>query len=456
MKKTKISIFIFTLLFLFPSIYNGSFVTGQLVHSGTTSDTPIIDNIRDLKIEFEPPNLLLDCGSLFFLNVTITKTKFTHLPRIFSITVFLDIKDEFDKSKIIQIGSQPLVYMPHYQQEKTINISCFTTNNLIENLYCLYSGEKTEINIDKSGAIGVRIDKKPRWICNGIMSKFQWVINEAMLLKPWEWLLRRDFPTARYPSNIVRIISILQMVNSCLIGMNRFIVWEDVKLTSPFACSEDICFEYDYMSIDEKTDKEGNFNVTVYIKNDLDEEIEVFVLVDISNKPLFNSLLPSFKEKMYNVGFNNTSISGNSYYQTNISCSFPINGFFKKNYSVTIECLPYIPIEGKNQFGFLFYDLRWKIFTEPKYWVKGSVKNSIKEFWYNLPILNGNPEKTAILPNYHGEISYNGPVTEEELVVQAIDQIGEEVKGWIYIYFFLTLLLIGFFIIGYWYVKKYS
>ncbi len=455
MRKTKSTIVLLTICLIAPSIFSLPVVANQQ----NNRDTPIIDYLRGIEIEFKPPKIILDCGSLFFLDVNLTKRR-NLLPIVFSISVFLKVEDEFEKSKITRIGLLPFVYVPpFYRKTFTISVPCFTTNDLLSNLQCIRSEEAKEFMIKKA-SIGVKIDRGVRWGLDGLL--WRTFVNDGFKMKNWllqynNEVISRLFITEgssiiRHPLNKMRISSLLSIVNSRIKDHNRFIVWEEVNVSSPIVCSKKVLFECD---ADNETDDKGKFIVNVSITNDLDEDVSVLVLVDIADTPFFNSLRPIMKDTLYCTGFLEVNISAHDSIKRTINCSFPSGGFFRKWYTLTIECAPYIPIGDISQFGILFFDIRWSMLIKPNYMVDGYVQSLIRKVWYNLPILFAGPESKLVVSAVHQEIFYRGE-TPEDVVVEVVGKLGKEVKSWITLYFFYTLLLIGFACIGYWIVRKKS
>jgi len=474
-KKRLISI-IFIVLLISSSIYHIILAETQ-DDNDPQNDTPIIDLFRILQIDFEPPELIQDCGSMFFLNVNVTKIKFVHFPLFFSISIFLKTEDDYGRSNIILIGSQPFVFLPHYQQSKTLSIQCFTNKDLTNNLYRLYSNDKCQLDISK-GSIGVRIERRSRWamewffgflgkqsnrqeIWDLLMNCLWYKINSCLVDTSQkddgailEMTVNNDFLTNLRFKNLLRFIYWFRIRRSNLININRFIVWKDVNLIQPFVCSQDI--HPSNVVIDKETDSEGNFTVNLTIVNNLNFKVKYRGDVDILETPFINTFIPSIKSKFYSSGFFRNEIPANSFITEHVRCSFPKDQvFFKKNYIIKVECAPYLPIEDTNQFGFFFFDLRWKTFLEPKYYVNETVTNSIRKMWYNAPIFYGDPGSMEIFPSHAGKILYNGTIPNDVVEV-TIKKFSDEVKNWIFLYFFFTLLLIGFFCIGYWIVRKKS
>ncbi len=455
-KKRLISI-IFIVLLLPSSIYHIALAETQ-DDNDLQNDTPIIDLFRIIQIDFDPPDIISECGSLFFLNVSIKKARLENLPRIFSLSVFLKTENKFDGNKITKIGSVPYVHMPYYQQQKSISVPCVTSNNLFDYIYCLRTGEKSEVKLDK-GSIGVRIERIPRWCFDGFLFRvLNWFINLKIQI-PWSIVnlfigyflsshpqqfgetIKKMLESDNLPkTNKIRLFSFLQTCNSWLIDLNPSIVWKEVKLTAPFLCSTDIDFKE--VSIVNKTDSNGKFNVTVEIANNLNIDIAVCVNVDVADEPLFVNLIPTFNKQSYNVGHFRDNISRQSSIKKTILCSFPENGMKNKNYDVTIECGPYIPIGDTNQFGLLFYDLRWIAGVKTYYEVNGTAQNSIKELWYNAPIFYGGSESASVFPVYHGLTHYYGEESPGELE-ELFKPVSEDIKNLIYLYLLCSLLIIG-------------
>jgi len=380
------------------------------------------------------------------------------LPTAFSVSVFLKVKDEYGIPRTTKIGMLPYVYIPPGQWKKNVSVPCLTTNNLLSDLYCLRTGEKHEFN-PGDAKIGVRLDRPVRWgaealywrlltsnfpeIATGLFSNFSgpiwWIV---MMAGPWI----ESMPIL----NKMRAIYFLQRINSIKTSINPSIVWKKTNVTSPFICSKNITLKAD---VDKKTDKNGNFNVSVTISNDFDIEINAAIVVDISDEPFFNSLLPTTKETRYNVKFKEKRLSPNESVTWSMKCSFPKGNFLKKNYTVRVECGPYIPIGCSNQFGIYTFTLRWLLLIKPNYKVNTSVQNKIRNFWYNLPLYNDtkNTNSTEIFPAKNKEIMYLGPSPTDMVTV-----MDKGVKGWILIQSLSIFLLIGFALVGYWFVRKHS
>ena len=441
-------IIVLSLLFVAPSIYSGFLVSGKSVDD----DTPIIDYIRGVKVDFEPPKIILDCGCYFLLNVTISRTKSVMRPRYFSISVFLKTEDKYGIIKIIPIGSIASVFLPITEDEVKISIPCFTNNKMLQYLYDLYFGKKYEFELSK-GSIGVRIESfSCRYLLEAVLSKMKLWLNEAVIWRVHRWFIS-GFPTNRPPENVYRLLSRIHRFSSILRNMDATIVWRDVNLSPPFVCSKKINFEY--VNVSNKTDPNGKFKVSFKISNHLDEDIKIVMHIDLSEKSFINLLFPVAKEMTYNAGIFLEKIPANEYIIRTVNCSFPEQIFNRKNYSVSVECAPYIPIGRTNKFGILFFDIRWMIFVKPRYVASGYIENSARKLWYNLPIFWGDPQKAAIFPVHYDSISYKGKIPSEE-IDRTVKQLGKEVKSWIILYFFLTLLLIGFFCIGYWIVRRHK
>ena len=430
--------------------------TVQATHNNN-ENTTIKDLLRGFKVEFTPPETILDCGSLFFLDVKLTKIRV--FPTTYSISVYLKTTTKFGATKITRIGLLPYVYTkPFNRNELTISIPCFTTNDLFENIYCLRSNEKQEV-IFKDAEIGIQIDKAVKWgfyaliwnafINNDFALKNILLSYDADLSKK---IFINDKPTLLL--NIFRkigFISISKRIGSFLKNRNPLIVWKETEVISPFVSSDRFSFRIQkYKKI---TDDEGNFYVTAKIYNNLSRKICYCVCADIFDEPLVYNIIPTLSGTIYNVGVSTKTIEpGSDPDIINLSCKFPEGTFYHRNYTVTIGCYPYIYINNTNQFGIFFYDLRHRLFIDPFYESDEECKNDHRKLWYNLPIFSPRGSE-SIFPVESRDIYYNA-TTSEDIVSRAIKTISSEVRYWIYIYFFFTFLIISFSFIVYWFINK--
>lgn len=476
MRKTSLTIIFTVLLIISPSFHTTSFAE-KPNNNYSNSDSPIIDLFRILKIDFETPDLIQDCGSMFFLKINVTKIKFLNSPMLFSITVLLKTKDDYGRNIINFIGSEPFIYLPYYITSKTITMPCFTNKNFTNNLYRLNSQAKHPIEIYE-GSIGVRIERFPRWFSDGLIG---FIGKRNFFQKTWESLMNyfwiQTYQSLSIETNgnnkilqditldnnifykqrfktLYRLFSIFNILISNMINTNRCIIWKDVNLIRPFVCSDDISISSSYVIIDNKTDENGNFTAILKIVNNLKYDINVRGDVDILETPFINTIIPSIDTKFYNAGYFEDEIPKNDYVVKIINCSFPKDQIFQnKTYLIKLEFNPYLYVGNSNKFGFFFFDLRWKTYLEPKYHVNKTVTSSIKNMWYNVPIFYGESGEIDIFPYYYDEIQYIGPTPDDEFE-EALDKISAEVNSWIQLYFLLSLIIIGFALIGYWFIRK--
>lgn len=457
-KVSKFMAILFSLLLLSTSFSNMVFAYEQ--HE--KNDTPIMDFIRGFSIDFKPPDLILECGSLFFLNVSITKTR-CRLPTAFSVSVFLKVKDEYGIPRTTKIGMIPRVYIPVGGREKNVTVPCLTTSNLLSDLYCLRTGEKHEFN-PESAQIGVKIDKPVKWGIEALYWRFltknfpEFAANLfSNFSGPVWWLIMfmGSWMESMPILNKIGLLYSIQRLNGIKMGMSPSIVWKRTNVTYPFVCTDKI--NLSYINVDNKTDGKGRFNVTVNMSNGLEIPVNVSIVVDISDEPFFNSLIPSTKETRYNAGFNETCIGAGRWLNWTIkNCSFPKGNFLKKNYTVRVECGPYIPISCSNQFGIYAFTIRWLMFIKPNYKVNASVQNRIRNFWYNLP-LYASKGSTEIFPAKNEETLYRGPSsTSIEEVFGNLNKSLKSAKWTLAFIQISTFLLIGFALVGYWFVRKHS
>jgi hypothetical protein len=147
----------------------------------------------------------------------------------------------------------------------------------------------------------------------------------------------------------------------------------------------------------------------VNIANNLAVDVNVVVLVDMSDQSIFNYFLPMFKgQTMYNLGFLNTRINAGASTTQIIPCVFPGKGFDKKKYNITVECGPFISIGNASAYGIYFFYDRWNLMVKPNYFVSGKVSNLIRELWFNAPIFYGEPPMGVMFQANHSQILYEG------------------------------------------------
>ncbi|MCJ7570745.1 MAG: hypothetical protein MUO82_02550 [Candidatus Thermoplasmatota archaeon] len=145
---------------------------GQAViaNNQTLTETDSLEHIRDfirgVKIDFTPPSVVLNSGSYFVLNVTLTRTRIR--PMIFSIVVFMRLKDEFDRDHVVRIGSKPYVFFPVNNESIAVCIPCITQHEIASDVSCLFSGSTSKLNLF-NGSIGVQINKGSRWYIDDII-----------------------------------------------------------------------------------------------------------------------------------------------------------------------------------------------------------------------------------------------------------------------------------------------
>ncbi len=136
--KKQLILILLLFLFLQPIVSSVIKADQESLSNNKNESTPFTDYSRGFKIDFTPPDPVLDCGSFFFLNVTLTRCRLRLT--IFSLSVFLNLKNDFEKDKIIRIGLIPFIYIPPLHNDPyTIQVPCFTTHQLASNLYCLKS-----------------------------------------------------------------------------------------------------------------------------------------------------------------------------------------------------------------------------------------------------------------------------------------------------------------------------
>jgi hypothetical protein len=381
------------------------------------------DFLRGVKIDFTPPKMVQNSGSSFVLNVTITRTRIR--PIIFSIVVFMRLKDEFGKDHTVRIGSKPYVIFPQNAESIIVSIPCLTKHDFASDANCLFSGATSGYNLS-DGSIGVRIDRVSRWVFDDIFWKV--LIKDNIEPEKWsEWtseeitqfisLLERISTLWKNSGTIFkfRCISALSIFMSHATARNKMIVWEKTKILPSFISSTEISMN---ATIDNETDDNGHFKVSVTIKNNLDTDVYALVLVDMSDRSFINSLLPMFKGiTIYNVGYWKCFVKKYESNWTEIQCNFSDKGFDKKDYKIVVECAPYIPMGNSNLYGVYFFDMRWQMLIKPYYIINGKATNLIREMWYNTPIFYGKPSASGQLFQIKSEsILYKGNTSADKLI----------------------------------------
>ena len=403
----------------------------------------ITDFIRGYEIEFKPPSIVLDCLSFFNLNITIKRARPT-LPSLVSVFVYLYIPSEKYGDKVSLIGFSPYVYIPAIKEKMSISIPCITSNRLFEKLTCFESGEKEEFAL-REGYIGVSLSRARNTGIKGIILGAVWKKYYEYLMEKDMWLL---LTSNTFPLRILNSLILSNLLIDCKLFMKRlspFTVWKRVNVSSPFVCSDKIKMRL--IKHSNETDNKGKFNVTIEVENGLDIDINASILVDLSSKPFINALFPTAKITRYNAGHTEFSLPAGETIRYTINCSFPPGGFIRKNYTVRVECGPYIPIGNSNQFGIYTFNIRWVGLIKPNYQVNATVEEVIKRFWYNLPIF-GKGGETEFLPYAQFKIKYEGEAPEGT-VEMAVNKISKEIKYWLALLFLLILTLIIIALLGY-------
>lgn len=409
-----------------------------LVHAAGSNDVKaslkdfITDRRRGIKIDFTPPLIVQEAGSFFILNVTLSHVKIR--PVVFSLSVYLNLKNEFGWNHTVKIGSKPYVFFPPGQGSITVAIPCFTQHNLAANINAMFAGEASHFNVSKAW-IGVKIDKLGAWFVQDCFWEF--LVTDKIDAKQWsEWSTQE---TQRFISFLELISNLwknsggfakIRVLSSASILMNLLrphfplIVWKNTSVLPAFVCCSRIKMK---ASIENRTDANGNFKVRVNITNNLPVNVHVQVLVDMSDQSIFNTLLPVFKgQTMYNLGFLATTLNSSETKNRTILCSFPDKGFDKKKYNITVEFGPYIPIGNTSLWGIFFYDFRWKMLVKPYYIVNGSVSNSIQELWFNAPIFYGETPGGQIFQDNHSQILYTGKTSTDIAINQITNSLFEQ------------------------------
>jgi len=197
------------------------------------------------------------------------------------------------------------------------------------------------VKIDRVAHLGIQ-----GFLWNTLVNKGLNINNPIFITNQprlWNTIQTIQSSILNYPLNKLRFFSFLHILNSGTKTHNPFITWKNLEIISPFPCSKEIKLSIE--NISNGTDDEGKFNITITATNNLNKDISALILVDISDKPLANSLLPMKWEEHYNVGYQVPFIPKHTTITTNISCQFPAMSFKRQNYSLTVECAPYIPIQ---------------------------------------------------------------------------------------------------------------
>ena len=389
--------------------------------------------IRGISIDFTPPPIIQDCGSLF--NLTVNLKNMRNLPKSFSLIVFMNITGENSENSIYRIGVKPFVGLAG-NSNVSVEIPCLTHKYLLQNLNCLKSDDKFNLSF-YNGRIGVKISKFPCWIIDGLY--WNYIIKNQLLFNLAFITVLKDSPLWQFIASIIRL-------------KDPFIKWSDtIKFTHPFVCTKKIKL-YDVKFItegeDNLVDKNENITVTFNVTNNLDEDIILSSLVDMSNERIFNSLFPSLPEEIYNLDFNETVVKKNKQNKTIwMNFTFPNTSFRRTTYTLTLECAPYINIQNTNLFGLYGYNYRYKTLVTPFYLENETVKKSAERFWYNLPIFNATEygNQSIFLSRYF-EFNYTGENPTEELVQEVLEELEKhyfEIVKWILIIIIPYALLCG-------------
>jgi len=390
----------------------------------------ITDNIRDfirgVKVEFTPPPIIQNSGSLFPLSLTLTRTR-TFRPIIFSIVIFMRLKDDLGRNLAVPIGFKPYVIFPVNKKSMTVYIHCITQHDLAKDASCLFINNfNTSCFNYTQGSIGVRIEK----IRHGISEYLLWKTFVVDKIDPEKW-------SQWTPDQVTQFISFLDLIskmwkNSGMIpkflilsslysfsnhvnARNKMIVWKDTKILPSFISGTDVSLK---TIIDNKTDSTGHFKVNVTVINNMDTDINAVVLVDMSQDPFKNTFIPMLKGiTIYNVGSWKCFVNKHDKNMTTILCSIPDAGFDRQYYTITVECSPYIFINNSNLYGYYFFDIRWNIGIKPHYTVSQHVTNLIQNMWYNTPIFYGEPGVTnQIFQTNKKVIVYNGNTSIDKII----------------------------------------
>lgn len=419
MEKIHISIIDLIIIILLCSIYNA--VSGNGSEGVNTFLRNIVTNrTRGITIDFTPPPIVQEAGSYFILNVSLTRVRIR--PVFISLSVYLNLKNEFGRNHTVLIGSKPNIIFPPDKKSLTVTIPCFTTHDLTANINAMFAGETSSF-IMSPGWIGVRLSglailkkKNNPWTLQftDIMNTKQlslWSIDERQQFFTFFEMLHNSGKNNERNGILKFLLSTASSMISVLRGYSPFLIWKKTCVIPAFVC----CSKINMIThIENKTDKDGNFNVTVNIANNLAVDVNVLVLVDMSDQSIFNYYLPMFKgQTMYNLGFLYTRINAGASITQIIPCVFPGKGFDKKKYNITVECGPFISIGNASAYGIYFFYSRWQLKVKPYYVVSGKVSNLVQELWFNAPIFYGEPPMGVMFQANHTQILYAGKTSTD-------------------------------------------
>lgn len=419
-----------------------STISSTIVHAGKINK--FTDYAIRYKVDFDPPSIVLDCLSFFYLNVTIKRSGVI-LPSVLCVSVFLYIPSENHGNKISRIGFIPIVYFPASEKEIKVSVPCVTSNRLFDRLMCLRFNEKEDFKF-REGYVGVSVSKLRNTGMRGLILGKLWKCYYKFLMRGDIWKL---ITSNVIPAKFLTILALSRLTLDFKLYkelVSPFTVWKKVKISSPFVCSDQI--KLYLIDFPNQTDEEGNFNVTIKVENNLKYDIITSILVDFSSEPFINTLLPVAIATInrYNAGHREIKIPAGEEIVKKINCSFPSGGFEKKDYTVRVECAAYIPIGNSNQFGIYTFGIRWLKFVKPHYKVNATVQDAIKDYWYNLPIFTKENSEFLLVEEFN--ITYSG---KEQIFTlkKGIEKIGSELKIVLILMFILILALIVIALIGY-------
>jgi hypothetical protein len=444
MKKTYIPIVcLLIFLFLVPTCIP--------VHaSGSNEVTTSIENhltdvIRGVKIDFTPPSIVQEAGSYFILNITLTHMKIRPRPIVFSLSVYLNLKNEYGWDHTVKIGSKPFVFLTR-GKSITVAVPCFTRHNLGMNINAMFAEKVFPFNLSKA-RIGVKIDNIFAWVGQDLLWKF--LVTDKINAKQWsEWTpqeAEQFISSLELLSNVwknagglakIRVLSGFSILANLLRPHNPLIVWKNTSILPAFACCSKIRMT---ANISNKTEQNGRFNVTVKVTNDLPINASLLILVDMSDQTFANTLFPALRGlTLYNLGSLNNTIKKNETKTWVINCSFPGKGFDRKLYNISVEFCPFIPINNSSLYGVFFYNFRWKMLIKPYYVVNATVTNLIQEFWFNAPIFWEEPTLKQIFQTNRSQILYTGKTSTDIMFNQITNGLFERP-----LLLFLIIFLIG-------------
>ena len=377
---------------------------------------PIITNYNNLNllkgieiIDIDIPDIIIKSWSKFTVNITLRSHKLR--ASIVTIYVFLKTEGKILKTKQILVGYKR-VGIAALEEEKTISIPCYTPKS-DWGKWLLYKEKCMCDDLFSKGEVGIKI-------APGFHRKYRPLFDR---------LFNNDF----------------------------FVEWQCVKLVEPVILNPELHqVRFEWVKFDNETDEKGNFTAYVNISNKYYKDIPIFLLVYIVSESFISSkLFKHYQTIFYSGGFLKVNISGCSYNNTTINCSFPKENLMRQYYDVMILLFSYLPINQSINYYMEYMNRLDEQLTDTEEWRK--LPSEVKNFWnkfccnvpFALPII-----PTVTFSKEYGIVFYQEKTQLQECVEEAIELAGEKVKQWMPIIYLSLLSLVGFACIGYYIVKK--